>query len=552
MNQDICIPEIGDAESVEVIEILVSVGQDVGPDDPVLVIESDKASMEVHAGVAGRIKALRVAIGDQVRTGQCIATLELAAAETGRGPAPAGAPAAEVSASTQGTEPAVVTPEVGPAAASMEQEVEVDVLVPDVGEAQPVTVIEVAIKTGDVVAVGDLLVLIESDKASMEITAETAGRVVAVHVTAGDEVGTGTRVATLARQGVLAVEPPPQPSRPVAAESLSPARAQVAALFADAERAVREGPRSNTEEEPPPTVYAGPAVRRLARELGVTLDQVKGSGLRGRIVKDDVKAFVKQRMTAAPVSTETGASALPALPVIDFSRFGPIEMVPLSRVRARGADNLHRSWVNVPHVTQHDDADVTDLESFRAMLRDDARSKGIRLTPLPFIIKACCQALAEFPTFNASLDPSARSYIMKRYCHIGIAVDTEDGLLVPVIRDADRKGIWALAEEAALLAEKARSRKLAPADLQGGTFSVTSLGAQGGTGFTPIINAPEVAILGVARLATRPVWDGNAFLPRQMLPLSLSYDHRAINGAEAARFMSRLTALLGDVRRLSL
>jgi pyruvate dehydrogenase E2 component (dihydrolipoamide acetyltransferase) len=562
VNQDICIPDIGDAESVEVIEILVAIGQEVGPDDPVLVIESDKASMEVPAGVAGRITALRVALGDQVRTGEAIATVELAGAETAEAPASSAAPAPTFSAAP--TDAPSSTVAAAAAGAPVPAEVEIDVVVPDVGEAQPVTVIEIAVKPGDEVAVGDLLMLIESDKASMEIAAETAGRVVAVHVAVGDEVGTGTRVATLARQGVAAVEPqpasgksasaapPPESVNPAPIEPLSPARAQVAALFADAERAVREGPRSTVDEEPHPTVYAGPAVRRLARELGVTLDQIKGSGLRGRIIKDDVKAYVKQRMTAAPASTAGATGGLPALPVVDFSRFGPIDVVPLSRIRARGADNLHRSWVNVPHVTQHDEADVTDLEAFRAVLRDDAQARGVRLTPLPFIIKACCQALAEFPTFNASLDASARNFIMKRYCHVGIAVDTDDGLLVPVIRDADRKGIWALAAEAAALAEKARGRKLAPADLQGGTFSVTSLGAQGGTGFTPIINAPEVAILGVARLATRPVWDGSAFVPRQMLPLSLSYDHRAINGAEAARFMTRLTALLGDVRRLAL
>lgn len=582
MNQDICIPDIGDAESVEVIEILVAVDQEVGPDDPILVIESDKASMEVPAGVSGRITALRVAIGDQVRTGQAIATVLLAGADTHKAAAPVVAPvvapAAAVSAPVAAADDASADLNTKAPGAPAADEVEFDVLVPDVGEGQPVTVIEIAVKTGDVVAVGDLLVLIESDKASMEITAETAGRVLAVHVAVGDEVGTGARVATLVREGSVAVEPkrggpvdnlpapdkpmpvgnlpptePPSPAKTSSpAEALSPARAQVAALFADAERAMREGPRTGVDEDPHPTVYAGPAVRRLARELGVTLEQITGSGLRGRIVKDDVKAFVKQRMTAAPASAATAAGGLPALPVVDFSRFGPVDVVPLSRVRARGADNLHRSWVNVPHVTQHDEADVTDLEAFRAVLRDDAGARGVRLTPLPFIIKACCQALAEFPTFNASLDPSARNFIMKRYCHVGIAVDTDDGLVVPVIRDADRKGIWALAAEAAALAEKARARKLAPADLQGGTFSVTSLGAQGGTGFTPIINAPEVAILGIARLATRPVWDGNAFVPRQMLPLSLSYDHRAINGAEAARFMTRLTALLGDVRRLAL
>jgi pyruvate dehydrogenase E2 component (dihydrolipoamide acetyltransferase) len=270
--------------------------------------------------------------------------------------------------------------------------------------------------------------------------------------------------------------------------------------------------------------------------------------LRGRVVKDDVKAFVKERMSAPAAA----GAALPALPQIDFSRFGPIETQPMSRIRVRGAENLHRSWLNVPHVTQHDEVDVTDLEAFRRSLKAEAQARNVRLTPVAFLIKACCQALAEFPTVNASLDAEARNYILKRYYHIGIAVDTEDGLVVPVLRDADRKGIWQLAQEVAELSDKARARKLTPADHQGGTFSITSLGAIGGTGFTPIVNAPEVAILGVARLATRPQWNGREFVPREMLPLSLSYDHRAINGAEAARFVARLAELLGDIRRLIL
>lgn len=299
-------------------------------------------------------------------------------------------------------------------------------------------------------------------------------------------------------------------------------------------------------------MYAGPAVRRLARELGADLSAVRGSGNRGRILKDDVKAYVKDRLAAGAGAPVAATGGLPSVPVVDFSRFGEVEEQPLSRIRARGAENLHRSWVNIPHVTQHDDVDVTDLEEFRAGLSEEGKARGIKVTPLAFIIKACCQALKEYPTVNASLDPAAKKFFLKRYFHIGVAVDTPDGLVVPVIRNADQKGVWELSREVSELADKARNRKLSVNEMQGGSFSVTSLGAIGGTGFTPIINAPEVAILGVGRLAVRPQWDGSQFVPRKMLPLSLSYDHRAINGAEAGRFVARLGQLLGDIRLLAL
>ena len=295
-------------------------------------------------------------------------------------------------------------------------------------------------------------------------------------------------------------------------------------------------------------MYAGPATRRLARELGVALERVPGSGGGGRIVKDDVKAFVKAAMTApAPAG-----GAIPALPIVDFAKFGPTEEAPLSRVGVRGARNLHRSWLNVVHVTQHDEADVTDLEGFRKSLADEAAARGVKLTLLPFILKACADNLCAFPRLNASLNAAVDGLILKRYRHIGFAVDTEDGLVVPVIRDVDQKGVWRLAEEIAELTTLARTRALQPSQLQGGSFTVSSLGRLGGTGFTPVVNAPEVAILGVGRLATQPRWDGAAFQPRAVLPLSLSYDHRAINGVEGGNFVVALAALLGDIRRLAL
>jgi pyruvate dehydrogenase E2 component (dihydrolipoamide acetyltransferase) len=298
-------------------------------------------------------------------------------------------------------------------------------------------------------------------------------------------------------------------------------------------------------------VYAGPATRRLARELGVSLVEVKGTGSRQRITKDDVKAYVKQQMAAGKPAAHT-AAGLPQVAEIDFAKFGPVETVALTRIQQRGADNLHRSWVNLPHVTQHDETDITDLEAFRQSLKQDAERKGVKITPLAFIIKACCHALLEFPNFNASLHADRKQLVLKQYINVGMAVDTPEGLVVPVIKAANEKSIWQLSAEIAELSDKARNKKLAMDDLQGGTFSVSSLGALGGTGFTPIINAPEVAILGVSKLQTKPLWDGERFVPRKVLPLSLSYDHRVINGADGGRFMNYLTTVLADIRRLAL
>ena len=425
-----------------------------------------------------------------------------------------------------------------------------DVAIPDIGDAEDVEVIEICVAPGDAVAENDALIVIESDKASMEVPAPFAGLVGEILVALGDQVNAGDVIlrmdATEAEQATAdgtasgtediaatedgasqSTEPPPN----TAEAPLEPAPQPQATPTATSDGAAR--------------VYAGPAVRRLARELGVDLVAVTGSGDHGRIVKDDVKAFVKQTLAAPP-------AGLAPLPQVDFSRFGPIEAAPLSRVRARGAANLHRSWQHVVHVTQHEDVDITDLEAFRASLRDEAGARNVKLTPLPFIVKACIHALKAHPQFNASLDASITSLILKRYYHVGIAVDTDDGLVVPVVRDADTLGTFDLAAEIERLSAAAREKKLKPDDLQGGSFTVSSLGAIGGTGFTPIVNAPEVAILGVARLDTRPLWNGAEFRPRKVLPLSLSYDHRAINGAEAGRFVADLRQLLEDIRRLAL
>lgn len=523
---EILIPDIGDAEDVEVIELCVGPGDVVTPDDAIIVIESDKASMEVPSGVAGTIEALLVAIGDKVVEGQAIASV-LIAAETD--PAPESIqPEAEAL-----PESAAAVPE-----PQLESTKEVVVEIPDIGEAEDVVVIEVAVSVGDVVTPDQMLVVVESDKASMEIPANVAGEITAVHVAEGDSVIEGSPLVTL-----LVAQSTVQP----AIADPVPAAAPEVAVGDERADAVARTIVTEVETTGASGIYAGPATRRLARELGVHLNQVNGSGSRGRIVKDDVKAHVKQAMRSG-----SAGSGIPPVPEIDFSKFGPVELVALSRVRVVGAQNLHRSWLNVAHVTQHDQADLTELEEFRQSLKGEAEARGVKLTPLAFIVKACCYALKAFPTFNASLDRDVRNYIFKHYYNIGFAVDTEQGLVVPVIKNADKKGVWALSEEIAALAGKAREQKLGIDDMQGGTFSISSLGAIGGTGFTPIVNAPEVAILGVARLTTQPVWNGTDFVPRKVLPLSLSYDHRAINGAEAGRFVVHLTELLTDIRRLSL
>ena len=427
---------------------------------------------------------------------------------------------------------------------------ETDVVIPDIGEAEDVEVIELCVAPGDAIEVDDPLIVIESDKASMELPSPFAGTLRELKVVLGDVVNAGDVIATIAAQadGEASEAAGPAEGRPEEAGEAATAVAPAAETDAAARL---PGPVPMTSVPAPDLtagtkrVYAGPAVRRLARELGADLGAIRGSGPSGRIVKDDVKAFVKATMTGnAP------AASLPGVPEIDFARFGAVEEVPLTRLQARGGKNLYGSWLNVVHVTQHDEADVTELEAFRKSLAAEAQTRGVKLTPVPFIMKACAENLRAIPRLNASLNARADGLILKRYHHIGFAVDTEDGLIVPVVRDVDQKGVWQLAAEIAELSGAARERKLRPEHLQGGCFTISSLGRVGGTGFTPIVNAPEVAIMGVGRLATKPVWDGFEFRPRAVLPLSLSYDHRAINGAEGGAFMVELTRLLGDIRRL--
>ena len=542
---NIILPSLGDIDEVEVTEICVTIGAEVGAEDSVIVIESDKASMEVPAGADGTITELLVQLGDRLGEGAVIGVLAQTD-ESGQEAKPAGAQEEVAAAPDQNLVPE--PPMNGDNSGASNQET-VQLLVPDLGDIEQVEVIEVAAQAGARVAPGDLLVVLESDKASMEIPAEIEGELLEVFVSPGDQVSAGSLLASALISGGVHPQEPPAPAAPAAP------RVPLDNAEGSSQLSTQTNPpeqeRTLSSEPGGTPVYAGPATRRLAREIGVSLDQVNGTGNRGRITKDDVKAWAKARLTQ-PVVADPGASGLPALPFVDFAKFGSIEEVPLSRIQKQVAINMHRSWVNIPHVTQHADADIEDLEAFRQSMKSEAQGRGINLSPLAFIIKAVCRTLEAHQKLNGSVSSDGEHIVLKHYINVGIAVDTPDGLVVPVIRGADQLGLWALAERAQALAEQARSKKLALDDLSGGTFTVSSLGAIGGTGFTPIINAPEVAILGVGKSVMQPVWQNDGFEPRLTLPLSLSYDHRVINGTDGGHFMATLVELLGDIRRLIL
>jgi pyruvate dehydrogenase E2 component (dihydrolipoamide acetyltransferase) len=533
--QSIKVPDIGGAEGVEVIEISVKVGDVIAKDDSIVVLETDKASMEIPASVGGKVVAIKVNLGDKVSEGSVLLEVEAEGAGVATS-AEAAAPAPVAAAPAQAPDAPVS------AAASAE----VTLAVPDIGGAEGVEVIEINVKVGDDVAQGDTLIVLETDKASMEIPAETAGKILSISVKVGDKLSQGSAIAVVASVGGAVAAPAPA-AAPVAAPAKESAPVAAAAAA--------PAPKAAAVEDVVQTgdVYAGPAVRKLARQLGVDLGKVSGSGPRSRLMKDDVRSYVKPIVVAAQSGAPLGGgSGIPRVPAVDFAKFGEIETVKMSKIKKITADNMSRNWLNVPHVTQWDDADITDLEAFRNSMKAEAEKRGSKLTPLPFILKACAAALVAEPTFNVSLHHDGESIVQKKYVHIGIAVDTPNGLMVPVIRNVDKKGLWELTDEINAMAKKAREGKLLPADMQGGCFTISSLGASGGNGFTPIVNAPEVAILGVSRAQMKPVWNGKEFIPRNMLPLSLSYDHRAINGADAGRFFTYLTAVIADVRKLLL
>jgi pyruvate dehydrogenase E2 component (dihydrolipoamide acetyltransferase) len=538
--QSIKVPDIGGAEGVEVIEISVKIGDVIAKDDSIVVLETDKASMEIPASVGGKVVAIKVNLGDKVSEGSVLLEVEAEGAAEAAAPAPVAAPTSAPAAAPAQAPAAPVA-----AAASAE----VTLAVPDIGGAEGVEVIEINVKVGDDVAQGDTLIVLETDKASMEIPAETAGKILSISVKVGDKLSQGSAIAVVASVGGAAVAAPAPAAAPVAAP------AKESATVAATATAAAPAPKAAVVEDVVQTgdVYAGPAVRKLARQLGVDLGKVSGSGPRSRLMKDDVRSYVKPIVVAAQSGAPLGGgSGIPRVPAVDFAKFGEIETVKMSKIKKITADNMSRNWLNVPHVTQWDDADITDLEAFRNSMKAEAEKRGSKLTPLPFILKACAAALVAEPTFNVSLHHDGESIVQKKYVHIGIAVDTPNGLMVPVIRNVDKKGLWELTDEINAMAKKAREGKLLPADMQGGCFTISSLGASGGNGFTPIVNAPEVAILGVSRAQMKPVWNGKEFIPRNMLPLSLSYDHRAINGADAGRFFTYLTAVIADVRKLLL
>ncbi|WP_137169814.1 dihydrolipoyllysine-residue acetyltransferase [Marinomonas sp. FW-1] len=533
-EQTVSVPDIGGATGVDVIEVCVAEGDEVQEGDSIIVLETDKASMDIPAPFSGKVSKLYIKEGDTVSEGDKVLLLLTESSS---------APVAEEKAA----EPKSESP--APAAESASGGVE-KVNVPDIGGAEGVEVIEVAVAAGDKVSEGDSIIVLETDKASMEIPAPKSGTVKSVSIKVGDKVSEGDFVLELEVEGGSA----PKAEAAPAAEKASPAPAAEAPKASAAKAAPAQADQSAVLSEPSKKVHAGPAVRMLARELGVDLALVRPTGPRGRITKEDLHAYVKaavQKAESAPAAAATGSS-LPTVPDQDFSKFGEVEVVKMSKIQRLTAENMVRNALVVPQVTQFDKADISDLEVFRKGLKGEMEKQGVKLTPLPFLIKAVAQAMVANPSFNVSLMSDGQSYVQKHYVHIGIAVDSPAGLVVPVLRDADKKSVVQIAKEAGELIKKALDKQLKPADMQGGCFTISSLGAIGGTGFTPIVNCPEVGILGVSKADIEPRWNGKEFEPRTMLPLCLSYDHRAVNGGDAGRFMTYLNSLLSDVRRLSL
>jgi pyruvate dehydrogenase E2 component (dihydrolipoyllysine-residue acetyltransferase) len=558
---EVQVPDIGDFKDVEVIEVLVKAGDTVSKEQSLITVESDKASMEIPSSAAGVVKELRVKLGDKVSQGSSLVVVE--SADGKAAPARAPAPAKPAAAAPSPPTPAPPPPAKAPApAAATSPATTIEVVVPDIGDFKDVEVIEVLVKPGDTVTEETSLITVESDKASMEIPSPGAGVIKELRVKLGDKVSQGSPIALLTASGAAAagatapaaaVAPPAEPR---AAEPEPPKSTAFATEMGARPQPIDLGPAPGAKP------HASPSVRKFARELGVDLTHVRGSGPKGRITTEDVRDHVKGVMSggarpsaAAPAAAGGGLGLnLPAWPVVDFAKFGPIERVEMSRIRRISGPALARNWVTIPHVTNHEDADITDLEAFRVQLnKENEKNKDApKLTMLAFLIKACVAVLKKFPDFNSSIDPDGAAIIRKNYWHIGFAADTPQGLVVPVVKDADKKGVFEIAQETSALAAKARDGKLSPSDMQGGTFSISSLGGIGGTSFTPIINAPEVAILGVCRSSMKPVWDGKQFVPRLILPMSLSWDHRVVDGAGAARFNAMLAQILADFRRVLL
>ena len=571
-KETIRVPDVGSSDPVDVIEVSVKKGDSVEAEDTIVVLESDKASVEVPCPKAGTVLELLVKAGDRVKEGDPLLELDTEAGDGGAeddqssGDEPENEPAAEKDQSgdnEQGEKEEKAEPETDEKPAKKESggTREETIPAPDLGDIDEAEIIELSVSEGDAVEAEQTILVLESDKASLEIPSPAAGTVKKLLVKTGDKITSGTELMVLETAGGVEDESgDDQPAEETSGDS-KPGGSKSGESESGGSGPAREA--SSTQDSggigehpaksgaaaagrPSRNVHAGPAVRKLARETGVDLGAVPPSGPKDRILKEDVHAHIKQRMEQPAAA---GGGGAPDLPEIDFSEFGPVERDELNKLRKVAARNLHRSWVTIPHVTQFDEADITELEAFRKSQNKALEKEGVKLTMLAFLVQACARALRKFPRVNSSLEPSGEALILKDYVHIGIAVDTPNGLVVPVLRDADKKGLSQIATEIGELAAKARDRKLSPADMKGATFSISSLGGIGGTAFTPIVNWPEVAILGVSRSDTKPVWDGNAFQPRLMLPLSFSYDHRVIDGADAARFTTYLSGLLGDMRR---
>ncbi|MDG1732026.1 MAG: dihydrolipoyllysine-residue acetyltransferase [Thalassotalea sp.] len=548
--KQVLVPDVG-GDEVEIIELCVAVGDIVEAEDALVSVETDKASMDIPAPFAGKITEIKVAVGDKINEGDLVVMIEAAGADAPV--AEVEAPAAPVAAPVVEAAPAPVVAEAAVAAPAASAVIEV--VVPDIGEDGEVDVIEVLVAAGDVIEAEDGLITLETDKATMDVPSPEGGTVVEVKVVAGDKVKQGSLVIMLETSAGAAAPAPVAAPEPVKESTVVAPAAPAAPKAAP----VPHHPSAGTKQSQG-HIYASPSIRRIGREFGVDLTLVKGTGNKGRILKEDVQSYVKYELSRPKATANTsvaggeGGLQVVSAKAIDFSKFGEIETKPLTRIQKISGPFLHRNWVTIPHVTQFDEADITNVEAFRKEQNVIAEKKklGFKITPLVFILKAAADALREFPVFNSSLSEDGESLIMKKYINIGVAVDTPNGLVVPVVRDVDQKGIHQLSKELLEISIKARDGKLKAADMQGGCFTISSLGGIGGTAFTPIVNAPEVAILGVSKSEMKPKWNGKDFEPKLMLPLSMSYDHRVIDGALAARFTVHLSSVMSDIRQLIL
>lgn len=547
------VPDIGDAEGADIIEVLVAVGDKIEIETPLIVLETDKATMEVPSSHAGTITSISAKVGEQVSHNDLI--LEIS---TENGSSESLTPeSATVDVGKETKEEVVATQSIRDPVPSKQAPAKpvpsepINLVVPDIGDASDVDVIEVLISAGQSIDKEQGMIVLETDKATMEVPCESGGEIVSVTVKVGDKVSQGDVIGQI-KVVTSSVTQSKEPETRIEAPAPATAPAITMPEKSDRNSPVPDHPHMKKKASSSKLVHASPSVRRFARELGADLSKVKGTGIKSRIMKDDVQKFIKFELSRPKATATTGSAGAIEMPKIDHAKWGEVESKPLTRIQKISAVNLHRNWVTIPHVTQHEDADITELDAFRKAMKDEALKEGTRLTPLAFIMKGLVHSLKAFPKFNSSLSHDGEELVLKKYYHIGVAVETPDGLTVPVIRDVDKKGVYQLADELGEMAAKARDKKLGVNDMQGSSFTISSLGGIGGTSFSPIVKWPDVAILGLSRNKMQPVWNGKEFEPRMMLPMSLSYDHRVIDGADAARFVVHLAATLKDIRRVLL